>query len=138
MPIAKSRFVVSDSNTAGESTASTGGTDYNASCGVVATYTTNQYGISITSETSNLQAKLAYTKVVNNLGYGVPVTVWITDGTAKAKIDFAEDYLGDDAFVLLNGKTYGFTFPATRAAAEAYTDGSPMSVLANVKTGVTF
>lgn len=144
MPIVKSRFVVTDYNTGGTSDASTGGTNYDASCSAIATYTNNEYGVSITSETTNSEVKLAYTPITNNLGYSTPVTWWVgvTDGatTYKAKIDFAEDYLGKTGFIMLNGKTYDLTFPATKVIAESTTDGSPYSINAttDLKTGVTF
>lgn len=138
MAIAKSRMVLSDfQDVTGATSSSTGGTDYNSSCEAAATYTTNEYGISMTSETSNTTVKIAYTPLTLADGLGAGISVFVGDGTTVAKIDYADAYVGDEVFILLGTKTYGYTLP-TRIIGEATTDTSYADLTADLKTGVTF
>lgn len=151
MPIGKDRVVLSDYNDLGDTTVSTGGTDYNTSCEGTGTYTTNEFGISVASLTDDTTTKLAYTKETLVNAFGVPVSLYLSTGAASdnalIRIDYAEEYIGTEVFILIREtittgvdvyQTYGITFPA-RADAEATSDLSPRVLLIGEQfTGVTF
>ncbi len=137
MPIAKSRVILSDYNDGGTSDVSVGGTDYNSSCESTAVYTNNEYGVTLTSETANKKVKVAYAPLTLADNFATPITMFVTDGTTTAKVDYPDAYIGKEVFIELDGKVYGYTFP-TKAVAENSTDSSPISIASGLKSGVTF
>ena len=137
MPIAKSRIILSDYNDGGTSDVSVGGTNYDVSCVTSGVYTNNEYGVTLTTETSNVYTKVAYTPLTLADNFATPITMFVSDGTTTAKIDYADAYIGKEVFVMLDGKVYGYTFP-TKIVAENSTDTSPISIASGLKTGVTF
>lgn len=138
MPIAKSRVLLADTNDDDGSTISTGGSDYNSSCEVTATPTTNEYGVSLTSETRFKNVKIAFTPDRNVDSNDLPITVFVTDGTNIARIDYVEAYVGDEMFFFMDGKTYGMTFPTRIIAENTSDDTSDALTLTNEKLGVKF
>ena len=137
MAIGKSRVILEDIND-DDSIVSTGGSDYNSSCEQTATYTTNVYGVSLTSETVNKNVKIAFTPDSLVDPTDLPITVFVTDGTNLARIDYSAAYVGTEMFFMMNDETYGITFPTRIEATNTSSDTADAWSLGTAKTGVAF
>ena len=109
MPIMISRVLMQDTNNGGVIDSTTGGTDFNATCGNQGALTVDT-GVTLTAITSDTTVKAAYTSqglVSNN---DIPVTLYVTDGAATqtiAEMKYPASYATTDAFFELNGIVYG-------------------------------
>ena len=111
LPMLKSAVFLIDQNLddSDPATYNTPGTVvYTDSCEVDTTNTKN-YGITLTSESSNVVAKLAFNYVENRDITSTPLTVFIKNGdSAKVKITYPESYAGERVYVEVGDQVFAF------------------------------
>lgn len=123
MRIMLDRSLVTATNTAGMWDSTSEAYDFNSSCsnvGLLADHT----GVTVSSLTDDETVKFAYASLGDTTGHDVPLTVYVVSdqsGTytrAEAAITYPEAYAGDDVFIQLGGRVYGFQLP-TKATLDA-------------------
>lgn len=141
MRILLDRSLITATNSAGTWLSTGDAVDYNASCvntGALADHT----GITVSSLTDDETAKFAFESNGDDLAHEVPLTVYVVSdlgGTyteAHAAVTYPESYAGDDVFIELGGRVYGFQLPTaaaiTTGALSGNSSGSPYDLTAIV------
>ena len=123
MRIMLDRALVTATNVGGTWESTSEAYDFNSSCvntGLLSVDT----GVTASSLTSDQTVKFAYPSLGAATGHEVPLTVYVVSdqsGTytrAEAAITYPENYAGEDVFIELGERVYGFQLP-TRAVLTA-------------------
>lgn len=131
LAIKKSRVVLSDTNNAGDVTASQGGDVYDALCANTGAITVNT-GVTLAAITSDTVASLAYGSRGEVLVTSVPFSVYLSDGLATetiVRVTFPSNYNGDDIYVKIAGVVHEYQLDNTIAVgAPGTTSGNPLDI----------
>ena len=104
IPMLKNAIKLSDTN-AGESDPTTLGTLYGADCSETGPQT-EDYGMSITSETDLQEVKIAYQKEEGASDTAVQVTAFFKAETTIAKVTYSEVYIDSVVYIEVEGTVY--------------------------------